>query len=104
MDELRRFVESLTPGTRVRVTGYEANGHGGMATVQRTDAEAVHFRLDRPVRSQGMSWITSYLPWALLEDYELEDRTLRVYNPSHAYNGGRRTLSKTFEFLGEPGE
>lgn len=99
MDELQELIKTITPGTRVKSTGYDANDPGGTSTVLKVTAREITFKLDRPVRNQGRVFGTSYLRLDTLEDYEIEGRVLKLYNPSHAYNGGRRTLTKTIEFL-----
>lgn len=99
MDELKELLSTITPGTRVKTVGYDANDPGGMSTVLRVTDREITFKLDRPVRSQGRSFGTSRLGLDTLEDYEIEGRVLKLYNPSHAYVGGRRALTKTLEFL-----
>lgn len=99
MDEFQELIQTITPGTRVKSVGYDANDHGGMSTVLKVTAREITFRLDRPVKNQGRSFGTSCLRLDTLEDYEIEGRVLKLYNPSHAYVGGRRALIKTIEFL-----
>ena len=99
MDELLAMVRTITPGTRVKTVGYDANDHGGMSTVERVSDKEIHFRLDKAVRSQGRTFRTSCLRLDMLEDYEIDGRVLKIYNPSHAYVHGNRAIVKTIEFL-----
>jgi hypothetical protein len=99
MDELRELIGTVTPGTRVTITNHDYTNDSGTGTVEKIDSHGLLTRRDKPLKSQGRSFRTSYLGWGSPDmDLEVEGRTVRVYNPSHAYVGGRRAIILTLEF------
>lgn len=98
MDDLKELLRTVTPGMRVQETGHDANTYSGGSTVERITDKEIRFRLDRPVKSQGRTFRTSYLRLDTLDDYEVHGRTLKIFNPSHAYVHGRRAIVSEMTF------
>lgn len=94
MDPLKELIQTITPGMTVKVTNHDYIKDSGERTVDRVTSSTL-FTKDSRGRSH-------YLQWEMPgRDYEVHGRTLKIFNPSHAYVHGNRAIVLELEF-GEP--
>jgi hypothetical protein len=103
---LRALIDQVQPGWTVEHTNHDyITGSGRSTVLSLSDnlhgsGEAGYTaKLDRPVRNQGRTFTTTSLAWPKEDaDFEVHGLTLKIFNPSHAYAGGRRALTHEFTY------
>lgn len=109
MKALAELIERVQVGTFLQSVGYDANtgesfGHVTHVSddLYRSGRAGIIHTLNKPVRNQGRTFTSGYLMWPQEgDDFEIDGDTLKMFNPSHPYVGGRRAIvSKvTFTFV-----
>ena len=80
------------------VKSWEANegGHDGVITEVSNNMFGTG---EAGYHSEGKGGRKSYYCWPKEgSDFEIDGLTLRLYNPSHAYVGGRRAITHEFTY------
>ena len=99
MKALAALRESVTPGTVVQVVNHDYMPGSGTRKVLSVSDNL--YGSGRPgYISSGETKDERYsFVWPQDgDDFEVDGNELRIYNPSHAYVGGRRTISLTMKF------
>lgn len=99
---LAALIAEVQPGWTMDVTNHDYPADGGRHVVTEVSTNVhgsgpgLHSRRKRT----GRPATASYLIWPTPErDFEVEGRTLRIYNPDHAYVHGNRALILEMRFL-----
>ena len=100
MDALANLIEFVKEGTVYTIDSSEPNEERGSELLVTSVSSSMFGSGDPGFRSKRVKGGgESYFRWPKEgSDFEVDGTTLRIYNPSHAYNGGRRTLTHTFTF------
>ncbi|MBD3004567.1 hypothetical protein [Streptomyces sp. 5-10] len=112
MDALRELWERVEEGWRVKVTNHDYAMDGGerIVTLKFTMPDQTYRADGRThlIRKGGPAFLSREVNGRRREfrhelpvegdDFEVEGRTLRIYNPSHAYVHGGRAIVLTLEF------
>lgn len=110
MNALQALIEQIEPGWTVDVTDYDYGAHSGRRTITRTYTMA-----DQTYRHEGRTHVARkggpaynskgpngreyYYQFPVEgDDFEVDGLTLRIFNPSHAYVGGRRAITHEFRY------
>ena len=94
LEALAALVATLRPGDRYELVDHDYYKHSGPRVITKV--------YDKTLHAEAAYGRESYMDWPdgtdETHDFEVEDRTLRIYKLKHAYVHGNRAIILEFKF------
>ena len=86
---LQELIRTVKVGDRIDLVDHDYYKHTGPRVVTGVTDEMLHTQRTRNGVGSYMRWPTDGDP---TQDFEVEGRTLKIFNPKHAYVHGNRAI------------